>query len=64
MDELKYVRVGFDRFRAELLVEACIAAGLEVKLLAADDSGFTVDQPHRLLVRSNEFEKVLAIIQQ
>ena len=64
MDELKYVRVGFDRFRAELLVEACIAAGLEVKLFAADDSGFTVDQPHRLLVRSDEFEKVLAIIQQ
>ena len=40
MDDLKFVPVGFDRFRASVLVEACIAVGLEVRLFASDDSGF------------------------
>ena len=53
MGDLTHVPVGGDRFRAQLIAEACRAAGLEVELLTADDSGtfrYGEIQPHRLLV--------------
>jgi hypothetical protein len=66
MGKLTYVPVGTDRFRAQLIAEACQAAGLEVELLTADDSGtFTMYgeiQPHRLLVRSQDLERVQMLV--
>jgi hypothetical protein len=62
MDDLRFVPVGTDRFRAQVIAEACRAAGLEVKLLLSDDSGYGAVQPHRLLVRSGELEQVLAVV--
>jgi len=63
MDDLRYVPVGTDRFRAQVIAEACRAAGFEVKLLLSDDSGYGAVQPHRLLVRSGELEQVLAVVE-
>jgi hypothetical protein len=63
MDDLTYVTVGFDRFRAQVIAESCRAAGLEVRLLASDDSGYGPVQPHRLLVRSDDLEEVLAVVE-
>lgn len=66
MGDLTYVPVGSDRFRAQLIAEACRAAGLEVELLTADDSGtfrYGEIQPHRLLVRFGELEQVLSVIE-
>jgi hypothetical protein len=62
MDDLRFVPVGTDRFRAQVIAEACRVAGLKVKLLLSDDSGYGAVQPHRLLVRSDELEQVLTVV--
>ena len=64
MDDLTYVTLGTDRFRAQVIAEACRAAGLEVKLLLSDDSGYGAVQPHRLLVHSDDLEKAKKVAQQ
>jgi hypothetical protein len=38
MEGLTYVPVGTDRFRAQVIAEACLAAGSRVELLTSDDS--------------------------
>lgn len=67
MDDPTYVPVGTDRFRAQVIAEACRAEGLEVELLTADDNGtfsmYGEIQQHRLLVRSGDLAQVLALIQ-
>ena len=61
MDDLTHVPVGMNRFRAQVIAEACHAAGLKVELLSSDSSG---ELPlYRLLVRSDDLEQVLAVIE-
>ena len=64
--ELVYVAVGSDRFLAQVIAEACVAAGVRVELLTADTSGalpqLAIAQGHRLLVRPGDVERVQAII--
>ncbi len=64
MDDVTFVMLGTDRFKAQVIAEACRAAGLEVKLLMSDDSGYGAIQPHRLLVHSGDLERVQAIADQ
>jgi hypothetical protein len=64
MDDFAYVPVGTNRLRAQVIVEACRAAGLVVELLASDDSGYGNIYPHRLLVRSADREQVMAAIEE
>ena len=63
---LVYVPVGGDRFRAQLIAEACKAEGLRVELLTADDSGTDPVighiQGHRLLVAASDEGRVRAIV--
>jgi hypothetical protein len=65
-DQLVYVPVGGDRFRAQMVAETCKTEGLRVELLTADESG--VDpvmgriQGFRLLVASADVNRVRAII--
>ncbi len=61
---MTYVTLGTDRFRAQVIAEAGRAAGLEVKLLMSDDSGYGAIQPHRLLVHPGDLERVQAIAEQ
>ncbi len=63
MDDLSYVPLGSDRFRAQLIAQACRSAGLDVKLLAADDSGYGAVQAHRLLVLTDQLEKVMSVVE-
>ncbi|MBS1195749.1 MAG: hypothetical protein H6R33_469, partial [Actinobacteria bacterium] len=64
---LAYVTVGGDRFEAQLIAEACRAAGIRVELLTADDSGVDpvlgIIQRHRLLVAAGEVDRVRAILE-
>jgi hypothetical protein len=66
-DQLVYVPVGGDRFRAQMIAETCKAEGLRVELLTADESG--VDpvmgrlQGFRLLVASADADRVWAVIE-
>jgi hypothetical protein len=65
-DELVYVPVGGDRFRAQMITETCKAEGLRVELLTADESGVDPIMGHiqgfRLLVASADTDRVRAII--
>ena len=65
-NELTVLRIGADRFQAQLVVEACRAEGLRVELLGGDDSGVDpflgLVQGHRLLVRETDVERVQEII--
>lgn len=67
MAELVYLTVGGDRFEAQLIAEACRAAGIRVELLTADDSGVDpvlgIIQRHRLLVAAEEVGRVRAILE-
>ena len=64
--DLVYVPVGGDRFRAQIVAETCKAEGLRVELLTADESG--VDpimgriQGFRLLVAAGDADRVRAIL--
>jgi len=66
MTHLEYVDVGPDRFRAELIAEACKADGIRVELLTADDDGtfpyWGIIQHHRLLIRSDDRDRVEAVL--
>lgn len=65
-ENLVYVPVGGDRFRSQMIAEACRADGLRVELLTADESG--VDpimgriQGFRLLVAAADVDRVRAIV--
>jgi hypothetical protein len=64
-DDLVSIDVGFDRFHAQLLAEACRAEGCTVELLVDDlatATGQLVGMPNRLLVRRSEVETIEAII--
>jgi hypothetical protein len=63
MDELEYISLSSDRIRAQVIAEACRTAGLEVKLLLSDDSGYGPIQAHRLLVRADQRTQVMAVIE-
>jgi hypothetical protein len=64
--DLVYLPVGEDRFRAQVIAEACRAEGVRVELLTADASG--VDpviarlQEFRLLVAAADVDRVQAIL--
>ena len=63
---LVYVPVGGDRFRAQMIVEACRAEGLRVELPTADESGVHPImgriQGFRLLAAAGEVDRVRAVI--
>ncbi|MDH3261575.1 MAG: hypothetical protein OEM84_11470 [Acidimicrobiia bacterium] len=61
MDDLTQIPVGMNRFRAQVIAEACRAEGLAVELLMSDDTYFYAEI--RLLVRSGDLEQVLAVIE-
>lgn len=61
MNDFEYVDVGGDRFRAELIVRACRSEGLRVQFLGGDDDLYHTEQ-HRLLIRSEDRDRVLAVI--
>jgi hypothetical protein len=60
------VPVGADRFQAQVLAEACRAAGIQVELITGDASGVDpvlgIIQGHRLLVGAGDVERVRAIL--
>jgi hypothetical protein len=66
MSEFSYVDVGRSRFHAETIARACRAEGLVVELLGGDDDGTFPGvgalQPHRLLIRSADLDRVRAVI--
>jgi len=66
VNDLVYVPVGTDRFRAQVIAEDCRVEGIEVELLTSDDNGtgpeMTLVQRHRLLVRRSDLPTVQAII--
>jgi hypothetical protein len=66
-DEIVVIRVGSDRFRAQVIAEACRAEGITVELLTGDDSGvdpfMAVLQQHRLLVAAPDADRVRAVIE-
>lgn len=61
MDDLKQIPVGTDRFRAQVIAEACRAEGLDVELLMSDDTYFYAEI--RLLAHADQLEQVLAVVQ-
>lgn len=65
-DAVVEIDVGFDRFHAQLLVEACRAEGCTVELLTMDDSGqapgLPALVPHKLLVFQQDLEVVRAVL--
>lgn len=65
-DDLVSIDVGFDRFQAHLLAEACRAEGCSVELLTMDDNGqvpgLPALLPHRLLVHESELATVRAVL--
>ena len=65
-DEIVTIELGFDRFEAHLLAEACRAEGCTVELLTMDDLGQApgrlAGMPHRLLVWRSELRTVEAVI--
>jgi len=62
MSDFEYIDVGSDRFRAELIVRACRSEGLRVQLLGGNDDVYP--DHHRLLIRSEDRDRVLAVIGQ
>ena len=65
-ERLVYVPVGGDRFRAQMIAEACRVEGLQVELLTDDESGADPImgriQGFRLLVAATDVDRVQAII--
>ncbi len=60
------VELGFDRFTAETIVEACRAEGFDVEFLQMDESGIAPGvvalAPHRLLAREVDLDEVMQIV--
>ena len=52
------IEVGFDRFRALLIIEACEAAGVEARLRQMDENGLTPGlialQQHRIMIHCED----------
>jgi len=67
MAEPVYLSVSGDRFEAQVVAEACRAAGIRVELLTADDSGVDpvlgIIQRHRLLVAAEDLDRVRVILE-
>ena len=61
--EFTQIPMGTNRFRVQVIAEACLAEGLRVQTLLTDDSGYGNVEPHRLLVRVDQLEQVLAVIE-
>lgn len=60
-EEFTYVPVGMNRFRAQLIAEACRAADLKVELLISES--WQGELPLcQLLVRSDDLEQVARVI--
>ena len=62
--ELVQVRVGIDRLRAQLIVEACRDQGITGKLLVFDEGPSNVleHNEHRFVVRAEDEPAVLRVI--
>jgi len=64
--ELTHLELGFDRFEAATIRDACRAAGFDVELLEMDRNGlapgFVALVPHRLLVRAADLEDIQQIV--
>jgi len=60
------VQLGFDRFEATMIAEACRAEGFDVQLRLMDASGAVPGRvaltPHRLMAREADLEMVTRII--
>lgn len=60
------VQLGFDRFEAATIAEACRADGFDVELLLMDANGTAPGRvalaPHRLLAREADLEMVTRIV--
>jgi len=60
------VQLGFDRFEATMIAEACRAEGFDVQLRLMDASGTVPGRvalaPHRLLARESDLEMVTRIV--
>lgn len=67
MAEPVCLSVSGDRFEAQVIAEACRAAGIRVELLTADDSGVDpvlgIIQRHRLLVAAEDLDRVRVILE-
>lgn len=61
MSDLTHVPLGANRFRAQVITEACRAAGLKVQLLTSD-SWYGEIPEYRLLVHSGDLDQVLAVV--
>lgn len=65
-NDLTYLSVGSDRYRAHLIAEACRAEGIRVELLTSDaggaDPALSYLQDHRLLVYTGDLDRVRAIV--
>lgn len=62
-DELIQISVGNYRFRSLVIAEACRAAGLNVKLLMSDDSGYGNLETSRLLTFARDLEQVTEVME-
>ncbi|HKZ24958.1 MAG TPA: hypothetical protein VJ398_04105 [Acidimicrobiia bacterium] len=64
---LVYVPVGQDRFEAQVIAEACRAAGIHVELVTGDASGVDpvlgIIQGHRLLTATRDIDRVMGILE-
>jgi hypothetical protein len=65
-DDVIRIDPGFDRFRAQVVAEACREEGFSVELLTMDDlgtaPGLAAGVAHQLLVHQSEVEQVCAIV--
>ena len=65
--ELVELEVGYDRFAAGAVVARLEAEDIPVRLLTMDDHGLLAGRvalhPHRILVRADDQDRVLEIVQ-